>query len=92
MTASQWQGAEGQAVQSADPANRGPPRPVLKPPRAVEPEWLNSMDNFAAALRDGTELASSGRDGRRTQAILDAMYRSAYEADGGWVDVEPEMS
>jgi hypothetical protein len=49
------------------------------------------MDNFAAALREGADLASSGRDGRRTQAILDAMYRSAYEAGGDWVDVEPEL-
>jgi UDP-N-acetyl-2-amino-2-deoxyglucuronate dehydrogenase len=60
-------------------------------PQVVECEWLNGMDNFAAALRGGAELTCSGRDGRRTQAILDAMYRSAYEADGGWVDVESEL-
>ncbi|HPT97886.1 MAG TPA: Gfo/Idh/MocA family oxidoreductase [Armatimonadota bacterium] len=62
-----------------------------QPPLRVEPEWLNSADNFAAALRAGAELTCTGRDGRRTRAILDAMYRSAYECDGGWVDVEPEM-
>jgi predicted dehydrogenase len=54
---------------------------------AVESEWLNAADNFAAALRGGAELTCPGRNGRRTQAILDAMYRSAYDADGGWVDV-----
>jgi hypothetical protein len=49
------------------------------------------MDNFAAALRGGAEMVCSGRDGRRTQAILDAMYRSAYETGGGWVGVEAEL-
>jgi len=56
-------------------------------PETVEPEWLNSADNFAAALRTGAALTCSGGEGRRTQSILDAMYRSAYEADGQWVDV-----
>jgi predicted dehydrogenase len=54
-------------------------------------EWLNSPDNFAAAIRAGASLVCTGRDGRRTQSILDAMYRSAYGADGGWVDVRPEL-
>jgi len=40
--------------------------------------------------RTGVDLVASGRDGRRTQAILDAMYRSAY-GDGNWVDVHPEL-
>jgi len=62
-----------------------------RPPEAVEPPWLNSMDNFAAALRGDAELVCTGRDGRRTQAILDAMYRSAYDAGGDWVDVRPEL-
>ena len=62
-----------------------------KAPQAVESEWLNAMDNFAAALRGEAELICSGRDGRRTQAILDAMYRSAYETGGGWVGVEAEL-
>jgi predicted dehydrogenase len=56
-------------------------------PRVVNSKWINAADNFAGALRSGAELTCPGRDGRRTQAILDAMYRSAYEADGGWVDV-----
>ena len=60
-------------------------------PEHVESEWLNSPDNFAAALRTGAPLVCDGRDGRRSQAILHAMYLSAYEHDGGWVDVEPEL-
>lgn len=60
-------------------------------PVTAASEWLNAADNFAAALRMGEPLMCSGRDGRRTQAILDAMYRSAYEADGGWVDVSPDL-
>jgi predicted dehydrogenase len=63
-----------------------------KAPRIVESEWLNAADNFAAALRSGTGLTCSGHDGRRTQAILESMYRSAYETDGGWVDVRPEWT
>jgi len=59
-------------------------------PRVVESEWLNAADNFAAALRTGAPLTCTGREGRRIQSILDAMYRSAYEADGGWVEVKPD--
>lgn len=61
-------------------------------PATVEPEWLNAADNMAAALRTGAPLTCPGRDGRRTQSILDAMYRSAYEADGQWVDLAPELA
>jgi len=63
-----------------------------KAPLSVESEWLNAADNFAAAVRSGVPLTCPGRDGRRSQSILDAMYRSAYEADGGWVAVEPELA
>jgi predicted dehydrogenase/sugar phosphate isomerase/epimerase len=63
-----------------------------KAPQVIESEWLNAADNFAAALRSGVPLTCPGRDGRRTQSILDAMYRSAYEADGGWIQVEPELA
>lgn len=62
-----------------------------KPPARAESEWLNNVDNFAAHLRAGAKLTSDGREGRRSQAILDAMYRSALEADGGWVEVKPEL-
>ena len=62
-----------------------------KAPELVECEWLNAADNFGAALRSGAELTCSGRGGRRTQAILDAMYRSAYEASGDWVEVDAEL-
>ncbi len=43
-------------------------------------------------VREGAELLCPGRDGRRTQSILDAMYRSAYDAGGDRVDVEPEIA
>lgn len=52
-----------------------------------EPEWFNSMDNFAAAIRDGAPLTATGKDGRVSRAILDAMYESALEKDGNWVNV-----
>jgi UDP-N-acetyl-2-amino-2-deoxyglucuronate dehydrogenase len=59
-------------------------------PEAIQPEWLNAADNMAAAIRTGAALTCDGRDGRRSQAILDAMYRSAYSG-GDWVDVKPEL-
>ena len=50
-------------------------------------QYLTAVDNLAAALRTDATLVCDGRDARRTQAILDAMYRSAC---GGrdWIDVE----
>jgi len=62
------------------------------PPDTVESPWLNAADNFAAAVRTGAELTCTGRDGRRTQSVLEAMYLSAYEHGGDWVDVEPELT
>ena len=59
-------------------------------PEQMEPQWLNCADNLADAIRTGAPLVASGRDGRRTQSILDAMYRSAY-GDGNWVDVKAEL-
>ena len=56
-------------------------------PKSVAVKWLNAADNFAAALRAGEPLTCDGRDGRRTQSILDAMYRSAYDNHGNWVTV-----
>ncbi len=61
-----------------------------EPPENVESEWLNAADNFAAAVRNDAPLTCTGRDGRRTQSILHALYRSAY-SDQGWVEVEPEL-
>jgi predicted dehydrogenase/sugar phosphate isomerase/epimerase len=58
------------------------------PPVKVESDWLNAADNMAAAVRTGAELVCTGRDGRRSQAVLDAMYRSAYDNGGGWVEVK----
>jgi len=59
-----------------------------EPPVSVEPEWLNSMDNFAAALRTGAPLICPPHEGRLALVILGAMYRSAREQGGGWVEVE----
>lgn len=56
-------------------------------PERVESPWLNSMDNFAAALRTGAPLLCSAEDARRTQSVLVAMYESAYERQGAWTDV-----
>jgi len=58
------------------------------PPVKVESEWLNAADNMAAAIRTGADLVCTGRDGRRSRAVLDAMYRSAYDNAGGWVEVD----
>ena len=63
---------------------------TTQPPEKIEAPWLNPGDNFAAAIRTGVPLLCPGRDGRRSQAILDAMYRSAY-GGGGWVEVEPDL-
>lgn len=58
-------------------------------PLEAEVEYINAADNFSAAVRLGVPLSCDGRTGRRTQSILDAMFRSAYSG-GGWVDVAPE--
>lgn len=60
-------------------------------PEPLQPAWRNAADNMAAAIRSGAALTCSGRQGRRSQSILDAMYRSAYEADGGWVALAPDL-
>lgn len=51
------------------------------------PEWRSAAENFAAVLRSGVPLTCSGREGRLSRAVLDCMYRSAYETGGGWVEV-----
>jgi hypothetical protein len=64
---------------------------VNEPPAKVESQWLNAADNFAAAVRTGAPLVCSASDGKRTQSIIDAMYRSAY-GQKGWVTIEQETS
>jgi predicted dehydrogenase len=60
-------------------------------PVKSERPWKNSMDNMADAIRSGAKLLCSGRDGRATQAVLDAMYSSA--ASGGeWTAVQAEAA
>lgn len=56
-------------------------------PEPVELKWLNAADNIAAAIRTGAELVCSGREGRKSRAVLDAMYRSAYDKGGDWVGI-----
>ena len=58
-----------------------------KAPAAADFEWVNSADNFAAAVRTGAPLVATGRDGKRSRVVLDAMYESAYRNGGDWVDV-----
>lgn len=62
-----------------------------KPPLEVTPEYATAADNMAAAIRTGAPLVADGRDARRTQAVLDAMYRSAH-GSRDWVDVEAELA
>ena len=47
--------------------------------------WLNSMVNFASALRLGTPLLTRPEEGRDTVRVIRAMYESAYECDGKWI-------
>ena len=56
-------------------------------PNDASCEWMNSVDNFAAAIRTGAPLLADGRAGARTQAVLEAMYRSGRELGGAWADV-----
>ena len=54
-------------------------------PEQGQCEFLNSMDNFAAHLRDDAPLLATAADGRRTTAIIAAMYESADARQGDWV-------
>ncbi len=55
------------------------------PPKVVNSEWMNAVDNFSAAVRQGSPLSCDSRGGWRTQSVLDAMYRSAYN-EGVWTE------
>jgi len=59
------------------------------PPKVDLLPWGNSAQNVADAIRTGADLICSGRDGRRSRAILDAMYQSA-DRDGAWVEVHSD--
>jgi len=61
------------------------------PPAEPDVAWASAADNLACAVRTGAPLVADGREARRTQAVLDALYRSA-DAGGAWVDVEPELT
>ena len=53
-----------------------------------ECEWLNSMDSFASALRLGTPLLTTPEEGLNAVRMINAMYESAYEKNGAWVEVK----
>ncbi len=57
-----------------------------EPPFPAACEWLNSMDNFAAAIRTGASFLAPAEDGRRAVRAIGAMYESAYRHAGGWVE------
>ncbi len=50
-------------------------------------EWINSMDNFAGALRGGAPLLATAKEGLNTIRVLSSMYESAYERQGAWVEL-----
>jgi len=56
-------------------------------PETVYCDWLNSMDNFAAVLRAKAPILASAEEGRQTVQVLSAMYSSAYEKNGMWVQI-----
>ena len=63
-------------------------RPGLLVSRLDRPQGLDRRPASEGTAVGIARNPLQGRD-RRSQAILDAMYRSAY-GDGGWVDVDPE--
>jgi len=56
-------------------------------PVPLHAPWTGGPDNFAAAIRGHAELVCDGHSGRRTQAVLSAMYESA-DSDGAWCTVD----
>lgn len=54
-------------------------------PYPRECAWLNSMDNFAAALRNGEKFLTTAQEGRNAVCMIEAMYESAYRRNGDWV-------
>ncbi len=55
-------------------------------PYPFKRRWRSGSDNFANSVRTGAPLSISGEVGRKSRAILDAIYKSA-RGDSGWVDV-----
>ena len=56
------------------------------PPYPFKRRWRAGSDNFANSVRTGDPLSISGEVGRKSRAILDAIYRSA-RGSGDWEDV-----
>ena len=56
-------------------------------PHPFTRRWRAGSDNFANSVRTGDYLSISGEVGRKSRAILDAIYKSA-RGSCEWVDVE----
>jgi predicted dehydrogenase/sugar phosphate isomerase/epimerase len=57
-----------------------------KAPYPFKRRWRAGSDNFANSVRTGAPLSISGEVGRKSRAILDAVYRSA-KGSNDWVEV-----
>jgi predicted dehydrogenase len=57
-----------------------------KAPYPFKRRWRAGSDNFANSVRTGAPLSISGEVGRKSRAILDAVYKSA-RGSGDWVEV-----
>jgi predicted dehydrogenase len=57
-----------------------------KAPYPFKRRWRAGSDNFANSVRTGAPLSISGEVGRKSRAILDAVYRSA-KGSTDWVEV-----
>lgn len=55
-------------------------QPLLSPEDAGQAAWRRQYEAFAAAIRGEGEPAATVAECRRTQAIIDAIYRSAAES------------
>jgi len=87
-------GTEGAYIHREGGAVKAPENRYFKDPSwsdaapfPRECPWLNSMDNFASALRCGTPLLTTPEEGRNAVAVIQAMYKSAYEQGGAWVEL-----
>ena len=59
---------------------------IEKSPYPFVHRWRSGSDNFANSVRTGAPLSISGDVGRKSVAILNAIYTSA-KGGGEWVDV-----
>ena len=72
--------ADRRGGSSTAPGRRSRPTSVVEPPVAESPRTTSRRPS-----RTGAPLVCAGRDGRRSRAVLDAMYTSACERKRDWV-------